>query len=125
MLAFGVSNGNYPGDGGTLIWPVFGATNQILASMTLIVLAVYLLKLGRSAKPLIIPMCFILFMASWAGVWYVTDYISRGQWILVVIQVAVMVLALFIILEAWSTVTKLKQTEDSQEKPESSVSSND
>ena len=64
-------------------------------------------------------------MASWAGVWYVTDYISRGQWILVVIQVAVMVLALFIILEAWSTVTKLKLTEDSQEKPESSVSSND
>ena len=125
LLAFGVSNGNYPGDGGTLIWPVFGATNQILASMTLIVLAVYLLKLGRSAKPLIIPMCFILFMASWAGVWYIADYISRGQWILVVIQVAVMGLALFIILEAWSTVTKLKQAEDSQEEPDSAPSSND
>jgi carbon starvation protein len=31
MLAFGVSAGNYPGDGGALIWPVFGGTNQILA----------------------------------------------------------------------------------------------
>ena len=70
-------------------------------------------------------MCFILFMASWAGVWYIAAYISRGQWILVVIQVAVMGLALLIILEAWSTVTKLKQAEDSQEEPDSAPSSND
>ena len=125
LLAFGVSNGNYPGDGGTLIWPVFGATNQILASMTLIVLAVYLLKLGRSAKPLIIPMCFILFMASWAGVWYVTDYISRGQWILVIIQVAVMVSALFIILESLSTISKLRKGEDSQDEQVSVTSGKD
>ncbi len=125
LLAFGVSNGNYPGDGGTLIWPVFGATNQILASMTLIVLAVYLLKLGRSAKPLIIPMCFILFMASWAGVWYVTDYISRGQWILVIIQVAVMVSALFIILESLSTISKLRKGDDSQDEQVSVTSGKD
>jgi carbon starvation protein len=125
LLAFGVSNGNYPGDGGTLIWPVFGATNQILASMTLIVIGVYLLKLGRSAKPLLIPMCFILFMASWAGVWYVMDYISRGQWILVLIQVAVMVSALFIILEAWSAASKLGREDSTGDKEESVAPSNE
>jgi carbon starvation protein len=108
LLAFGVSNGNYPGDGGTLIWPVFGATNQILAGMTLIILSVYLLKLGRPARYLIAPMIFILLMAIWAGVWYIMDYISKGQWILVLIQVAVMVSALFIILESWGVVSKLK-----------------
>jgi carbon starvation protein len=125
MLAFGVSNGNYPGDGGTLIWPVFGATNQILASMTLIVLSVYLLKLGRPAKNLIIPMCLILFMASWAGIWYVMDYVSKGQWILVLIQVAVMVSALFIILEAWSTVSKLVREDNEGNREGSASSSND
>ncbi|MDG2420534.1 MAG: carbon starvation protein A [Gammaproteobacteria bacterium] len=125
LLAFGVSNGNYPGDGGTLIWPVFGATNQILASMTLIVIAVYLLKLGRSAKPLLIPMCFILFMASWAGVWYVMDYVSKGQWILVLIQVAVMVSALFIILEAWSAASKLGREYSAGDKEGSVPSSNE
>jgi len=36
------------------------------------------------------------------------DYISKGQWILVLIQVAVMVSALFIILESWGVVSKLK-----------------
>ncbi len=112
LLAFGVSNGNYPGDGGTLIWPVFGATNQILAGMTLIIISVYLIKLGRPARYLLAPMIFILVMAMWAGVWYVMDYISKGQWILVLIQVAVMASALFIILEGWSTISRLRR-EDS------------
>lgn len=109
LLAFGVSNGNYPGDGGTLIWPVFGATNQILAGMTLIIISIYLIKLGRPARYLLAPMIFILIMAMWASVWYVMDYISKGQWILVLIQVAVMVSAMFIILEGWSTISKLRR----------------
>ena len=108
MLAFGVSNGNYPGDGGTLIWPVFGATNQILASMTLIVISVYLMKLGRPAKNLLIPLCFILVMATWAGIWYIISYVNSGQWILVLIQSAVIISSIFIILESWSTVSKLR-----------------
>ena len=123
LLAFGVSNGNYPGDGGTLIWPVFGATNQILASMTLIVLSVYLIKLGRPARYLLTPMIFILLMAIWASVWYVMDYVSRGQWILVAIQVAVMVSAVFIILESWAAVSKFRRGEKAESDSQSSTAS--
>ena len=123
LLAFGVSNGNYPGDGGTLIWPVFGATNQILASMTLIVLSVYLIKLGRPARYLLTPMIFILLMALWASVWYVMDYVSRGQWILVAIQVAVMVSAVFIILESWAAVSKFRRGEEAKSDSQSSITS--
>ena len=123
LLAFGVSNGNYPGDGGTLIWPVFGATNQILASMTLIVLSVYLIKLGRPARYLLTPMIFILLMAIWASVWYVMDYVSRGQWILVAIQVAVMVSAVFIILESWAAVSKFRRGEEAGSDSQSSIAS--
>ena len=123
LLAFGVSNGNYPGDGGTLIWPVFGATNQILASMTLIVLSVYLIKLGRPARYLLTPMIFILLMAIWASVWYVMDYVSRGQWILVAIQVAVMVSAVFIILESWAAVSKFRRVEKAESDSQSSIAS--
>jgi carbon starvation protein len=123
LLAFGVSNGNYPGDGGTLIWPVFGATNQILASMTLIVLSVYLIKLGRPARYLLTPMIFILLMAIWASVWYVMDYVSRGQWILVAIQVAVMVSAVFIILESWAAVSKFRRGEEAESDSQSSITS--
>jgi len=123
LLAFGVTNGNYPGDGGTLIWPVFGATNQILASMTLIVLSVYLIKLGRPARYLLMPMIFILLMALWAGVWYVLLYVSEGQWVLVGIQVAVMVSAVFIILESWAAVSKFRRGEEAESDSQSSIAS--
>ncbi|MGI9249869.1 MAG: carbon starvation CstA family protein [Pseudohongiellaceae bacterium] len=107
-LAFGVSNGNYPGDGGALIWPVFGATNQILASMTLLVISVYLLRLGRKARYAFAPMVFILFMALWASGWYVIRHFQTGQWPLVVIEVLVIVTTIFIILEAVSVISKLR-----------------
>jgi hypothetical protein len=64
-------------------------------------------------------------MASWAGIWYVMDYISKGQWILVLIQVAVMVSALFIILEAWSAVSKLVREDNEGNTEDSASSSND
>lgn len=124
LLAFGVSNGNYPGDGGTLIWPVFAASNQILAAMTLIVISVYLIKLGRPAKYLIAPTVFILCMASWGGAWYVMSYVNSGQWLLVIIQAAVMVSSVFIVLEAWSVYSKLSR-EDAASGGDSAASSNE
>ena len=107
-LAFGVSNGNYPGDGGALIWPVFGATNQILASMTLLVVSVYLLRLGRRARYVMAPMVFVLFVALWAAGWYVIRHFRDGQWPLVVIEVLVIITTVFIILETVSVISKLR-----------------
>ena len=107
-LAFGVSNGNYPGDGGALIWPVFGATNQILASMTLLVVSIYLLKLGRKARYVLAPMVFVLVMALWAAGWYVIEHFNAGRWPLVVVEVLVIVTTVFIILEAVSVLSRLR-----------------
>jgi carbon starvation protein len=68
-------------------------------------------------------MIFILLMAIWASVWYVMDYVSRGQWILVAIQVAVMVSAVFIILESWAAVSKFRRGEEPESDSQSSISS--
>ncbi len=109
-LAFGVTNSNYEnlGDGGMLIWPVFGATNQILASMTLLTIAVFLVRLGRPARYILAPMVFILIAALWASGWYLINHFQAGQWVLVVIEVAVVVTTIFILLEALSVLFKLK-----------------
>lgn len=110
-LAFGVSNGVYPGDGGRLIWPVFGATNQILASMTLLVIAIYLMKLGRPAKFVLMPMVFILFLAMWASGWYVIEHFRAEQWPLVAIELLVMVTSIMVLLEALSVIAKIRKGE--------------
>src|SRR5690606_41291507 len=47
-LAFGAGGGG--GAGGLVIWPLFGSTNQILAGLTLLVVTVMLIRLGRPAR---------------------------------------------------------------------------
>ena len=42
------------------IWPLFGASNQLLAAMVLITLAVFLKVTGRKGWMLYVPMCFML-----------------------------------------------------------------
>jgi len=112
LLAFGVSAGNYPGDGGNLIWPVFGATNQILASLTLMIVSIYLLKLGRPVRYTLIPMVFIVFMAFWASGWYLIDYFQTERWLLAFLNMAVMVVSVLVILEALSVISKYRRGEE-------------
>jgi len=50
----------------TLYWTLFGASNQLLAAMTLLVIGVWLKKMGKSAKMMLLPMMFVLVMTTWA-----------------------------------------------------------
>ena len=118
MLAFGVSAGNYPGDGGALIWPVFGGTNQILAAMTLLLIAVYLMRLGRPTKAILMPMIFIFVMAFWASCWYIVSHYQNGQWALVVIEVLVMITSIMVMLEALGVISKIRSGEIAVESSE-------
>ena len=45
---------------GWKLWPVFGASNQMLAALTLMVLSIYFWKKGRNILPLLLPMLFIM-----------------------------------------------------------------
>lgn len=109
LLAFGVTAGGYPGDGGMLIWPVFGAANQILASLTLLVVSVYLLKLGRPTVYTMAPMVFIVAMAFWASAWYLIDYFRTERWLLAALNLAVMAVSVLVILEGLSVIAKVRR----------------
>ncbi|MCG7534702.1 carbon starvation protein A [Pseudoalteromonas sp. OOF1S-7] len=106
LLAFGA--GGASGSGGMIIWPLFGSTNQILASLTLLVISVYLIKLGRPAKFTLIPMTFVILMAFFAGVIKLGEYYEQGNWLLVGLDIVVLVVSVLVMLEAWSVVSKLK-----------------
>ena len=111
VLAFGATNGNYPGDGGMVIWPLFGASNQILASLTLLTVSIFLMKLGRPAVYTLVPMVFIIVVAFWASAWYLIDYYNDGRWLLLSLSLAVMVASIIVILEAASVISKLRRGE--------------
>ena len=125
LLAFGVTAGQYPGDGGNLLWPVFGATNQILASLTLLIISIYLMKLRRPFIFTLAPMVFILFMAFWASVWYLIDYFQTGRWLLVVLNLAVLIVSVLVMLEAMAVISKLRNANKAGDEEDSVISSSE
>ncbi|MDX1490101.1 MAG: carbon starvation protein A [Pseudohongiellaceae bacterium] len=109
LLAFGA--GGSEGNGGNVIWPLFGATNQILASLTLLVISVFLLRMARPALYTLVPMVAVLFMAIWGSMIQMKSYYMNDQWLLVVLSVAVLIASVLVILDAIAVISALRRGE--------------
>jgi carbon starvation protein len=109
VLAFGA--GGASGEGGMLIWPLFGTTNQLLAGLTLLVISVMLVKLGRPARYTMIPMVFITAMALAAALFQLVSLYREGGifYPLLWIDVAIVILAIFVMLEAGSAFLRARR----------------
>ncbi|BFM06466.1 carbon starvation CstA family protein [Halioxenophilus aromaticivorans] len=107
LLAFGA--GGSSGSGGMIIWPLFGSTNQILASLTLLVISVMLIKMHRPAIYTLIPMSFVLVMAFFAGIIKLKEYFLAENYLLVFLDAIVLIVSVLVMLEAWSVIAKFKQ----------------
>lgn len=100
------------GSGGYLLWPLFGTANQLLAAISLLLIAVWLKRKGRSYILVIIPMFFVLavtlialfqqvaFEWSWAG--------SDTSYLLFILGAIIFVFAIWIAITALSTLAKEK-----------------
>ena len=113
LLAFGA--GGASGSGGLEIWPLFGSTNQILAGMTLLVISVKLIKMGRPARYTLIPMIFVLITSCWAAILKLIEFWLAANWLLVTIDIVVLVTSFMVILEAASVVGQFRREKASQE----------
>jgi carbon starvation protein len=107
LLAFGA--GGASGSGGMIIWPLFGSTNQILAGLTLMVLSVILIRLGRPVRYTLLPMIFVLTISFWAGVIKLIEFYQSGNFLLVVIDAVVLITSLMVMLEAASVISSFKK----------------
>ena len=100
VLAFGA--GGAGGTGGMIIWPLFGTTNQLLAGLTLLVISVMLVKLGRPARYTMIPMVFVTVMALLSALLQLADLYRAGNYLLVLLDLLIVIAAIFVALEAAS-----------------------
>ncbi|MDP6310622.1 MAG: carbon starvation protein A [Phycisphaerales bacterium] len=105
------------GTGGLILWPLFGATNQLLAGLAFLVIAFFLWRGGRPTWFLIVPMVAMLVIPAWAlgaqvftGTGAEDAWIAQERWLLVGIGLAMLLLECWMILEAallWPHVRKL------------------
>ena len=58
-----------PGSGGLLLWPMFGATNQLLAGLAFMVTAFYLWRRNQPIWFLLIPTALMIVLPAWALLW--------------------------------------------------------
>ncbi len=91
-----------------VLWPLFGATNQLLGGLALLVATVYLIRRGANSLVTGVPMVFMLAMTLWAMAENLLTFWSAGNWLLLTINLAVVGLDVWMITEAVIVMSKLR-----------------
>ena len=96
-LAFATGAG---GKGALKLWPLFGAVNQTLAALALIIITVYLKGKGGMKWVIAgIPSVFMVFMTIWALVLNQTKFGSQHNMLLQTVNGIILVIAIWISIE--------------------------
>jgi carbon starvation protein len=91
-----------PGSGGLILWPIFGATNQLLAGLSFLVVAFYLLRHRKPVWFIVGPMFLMLIIPTWVLLVQVfgrSGWLAGGQWGLVFVGLVTLVLEGWMVAE--------------------------
>jgi len=99
ILAFSTGEA---GAGAMVLWPMFGAVNQLLAALALLLVTLYLKRKG-GLKYLVtgIPCVFVLLVTTLAMFYNTVNFVSEGKRLLAGVNGAATFLALWMVLEGF------------------------
>lgn len=92
-----------------VLWPIFGASNQMLAALTLMVLALYFWQRKRPILPLVIPMVLVMAIAVTALFLKAGDFYAQENWLLVGLSLLMLAMILWMLLEGLGKVIELRR----------------
>ena len=87
------------GTGGLILWPLFGATNQLLAGLSLLVVSFYLRRRELPTWIASLPMAFMLAIPAWALIYNIDTWLSGGSLGLVAVAMVMLAVELWLIIE--------------------------
>ena len=98
-------------DGWQKIWPIFGATNQLIAAVALFVIATWLMVMGKPTKFALYPAIFMIVTTIGALVWQSYRFYSQPEpnIFLGTVAVFLIILALFVGYEGMATLRGRKE----------------
>ena len=86
------------------LWRLFGSSNQLIASISLITIAAYFVSKKKKVKFLIIPSIFVL-VTTLSALMYLTfksgGYLASGNFILAIISIGMFLLGLIVAFEGF------------------------
>lgn len=83
------------------IWPVFGASNQLVAALALIVVSSYLVGIKRPKKYTVYPAIFMLLTTLGALFYQGYNFFKIKSYLLGCVSVILIILAAIIVFESW------------------------
>ncbi len=81
------------------IWPIFGASNQLVAALGLMVISTYLLARKKPVEYTLYPAILMLVTTLGALAWQIQGFLRNGNHLLSTIGIVLVVLAVFLIVE--------------------------
>ena len=88
------------GKGALTLWPLFGAVNQTLAALSLLVITAYLKPKGKSYYLISgIPAVFMAVMTFWACILNEITFWNSQNWLLIIVNTIVTVIVVAIVIE--------------------------
>jgi len=89
------------GKGGLILWPLFGATNQMLAALTLMLIAAYLWRVKKKVSlSFILPAIFVLIITTIGLVMNIKLFFLKGNFFLTTLAVVLLLAQAWIVFEA-------------------------
>ncbi|VEI13482.1 carbon starvation CstA family protein [Trueperella bialowiezensis] len=98
------------GGGGLRIWPLFGTSNQLLASLTLSIITVMLLRKRRNPWPAIIPLSIVFVMAFWAAIEQAVSFLNpdNPDYLLLAVDAVIIISSIWVAIEAFLAMRRAK-----------------
>ena len=89
---------DYDSDGKSL-WPVFGATNQILAAISLLLCAIYLRRQKKRSWPYLVPALFVMGITFSAMAVQLTRDFTQGNYLVACTGLTIAILSAWVAVE--------------------------
>lgn len=96
------------------IWPLFGISNQLLASVTLLIGTTMIIRMNKARYAWItaVPGIFMTIITMWAGIWLIKNqYWPAEKYLLIFLSLLVMVMMAFVVvgtIRRWLALLKEK-----------------
>ncbi len=108
MAAIPATDGAAAGTGGKILWPLFGAVNQLLAGLAFLVIVFWMRQRNMPYWFISVPTVLMLIFPAWAmfhqifvqGVGMDGSWVEKERWLLVGMGVATLLLEGWMIIEA-------------------------
>lgn len=94
--------------GALMLWPLFGALNQLVAALALGVVVLYLIMKKRNFLLALIPMIFVLVMTVWAMIDNLISFIDDRNYTLIIISLLILILTVWLLISGLKVLSSQK-----------------